>query len=303
VSSTNGQPTALHYDLARRIVEHARLSDLAAGSHLREAELARRFRVSRSPVRAALRLLASLHIVEHEPNQGVFLARDGRDLDPDLLDDPDVPDQELYRRIVHDRLSGTLPDTVSAAGMGERYDAGRSVLARLLNRMAVEGLIERLPGHRWRFSPALTSPEVYDASYRFRMIVEPAAFLEPSFLTDRAEFDELKAAHLRLVGGEVARVSYSYLYQLDAAFHEAVGRWSRNEFVLRAIQQHNRLRRLTEYEYYADRDRMLASCREHLAILEAVEAGQSVTAAELMRQHIDTSWRLMPRFPSGESGG
>lgn len=298
VTASQQQPTALHYDLAHRILEYARWSDLDTGAHLRETELAHRFKVSRSPVRAALKLLAEREIVEYTRHHGVFLRVPGHELDPALIGDLTTPDQDLYRQVVHDRLEGTLPDVASVAELGRLYPVSRNRLTRLLGHMANEGLVERLPGHRWRFNPALTSAELYDSSYRFRLIIEPATFLEPGFLTDQSELDELNAAHGRLIDGEVWKASYSYLYQVDAAFHETVGRWSHNAFLIQAIRHQNRLRRLTEYEYYADRERMLASCREHAAILDAVGRGHVARASELMRHHINASWRSRPSFPA-----
>lgn len=297
------QPTALHYDLAHRILEYARWSNLDYGAHLREAELARRFKVSRSPVRAALKLLAERNIVEATRHHGVFLRLVGHQLDPDLIGDLTTPDQDLYRQVVHDRLDGTLPDAFSVAELGRFYTVSRNRLTRLLRHMANEGLVERLPGHCWSFNPALTSEELYDSSYRFRLIIEPATFLEPGFLTDQSALERLDAAHARLIDGEVWEASYSYLYQVDAAFHETIGRWSHNSFLIQAIRHQNRLRRLTEYEYYADRDRMLASCREHAAVLKAVDGGHVARASELMRHHINVSWRSRPLFPPAAGEG
>ena len=298
MSQDKNQPTALHYDLAHRILQYARWSDLEVGSHLREAELANRFQVSRSPIRGALKLLGERNVVEHSPHHGVFLRVAGRELNPDLIGQDTAPEEELYRRVVRDRLAGTLPDVLSAAELGRLYTVNRTRLNRLLTDMANEGLVERLPGQRWRFNPALTSEELYDSSYRFRLIIEPAIFLEPGFSARVPELDELVSVHARLIDGEVWGVSYSYLYQVDATFHETVARWSNNAFVVQAIRNQNRLRRLTEYEYYAERERMLASCREHAAILDAVADGQTQRASELMHRHIDASWRSRPSFPS-----
>ncbi len=300
MSGSKNEPTALHYDLAHRILRYALWSDLTVGTHLRETDLANRFQVSRSPIRGALKLLSERSIVEHAPHHGVFLRIAGRDLNPDLFGEHNAPEQELYRRVVRDRLAGALPDVLSAAKLGRMYTVNRSRLTRLLNNMANEGLVERLPGQRWRFNPALTSEELYDSSYRFRLIIEPAIFLEPEFEVEQSALAELISVHNRLLDGEVWTISYSYLYQVDAAFHETVAQWSQNAFIVQEIRRQNRLRRLTEYEYYADRERMLASCREHSAILKAVENGRMEQASQLMREHIDSSWQSRPSFPVKE---
>jgi len=273
------------------------------GTHLRESELADRFQVSRSPIRGALKLLGERKVVEHAPHHGVFLQIAGRDLNPDLIGREIAPDEDLYRRVVRDRLAGTLPDVLSAAELGRAYGVNRTRLTRLLSDMANEGLVERLPGQRWRFNPALTSEEMYDSSYRFRLIIEPAILLEPGFSADPSDLNELTSVHWRLIDGEVWNTSYSYLYQVDAAFHETIARWSHNAFLVQVVRNQNRLRRLTEYEYYADRERMLASCHEHAAILEAVAKDRNERASELMRQHIDASWRSRPPFPAREETG
>lgn len=297
VTERENQPTALQHDLAHRILQYARWSDLAAGTHLREAELAERFHVSRSPIRAALRLLGEKDLVEHSPHQGAFLRVAGREVNPDVIREASAPEHDLYRRVVRDRLAGTLPNTVSMSELARIYSASRARLRRLLADMLDEGLIERLPGQRWRFVHVLTSDQVYDASYRFRLIVEPAALLEPGFSADESELDDLIAVHERLIDGEVRKCSYSYLYQADAAFHESIARWSGNAFIAQSVQKQNRLRRLTEYQYYEDRARMLASCREHAAVLEAVREHQPERASQLMYRHIDTSWQFRPAFP------
>ena len=47
---------------------------LSAGTRLREAELAQRFRISRTPVREALKLLEARGLVVHEPHHGAVVA-------------------------------------------------------------------------------------------------------------------------------------------------------------------------------------------------------------------------------------
>ena len=46
----------------------------------------------------------------------------------------------------------------------------------------------------------------------------------------------------------------------------------------------------------ADPERMVQSCREHLAILDALEAGDRKRAADLMRKHIEVSRDVPPNF-------
>ncbi|HEM46500.1 MAG TPA: FCD domain-containing protein, partial [Alphaproteobacteria bacterium] len=57
-----------------------------------------------------------------------------------------------------------------------------------------------------------------------------------------------------------------------------------------------RLRRFMEYQFGEDRRRMELSCREHLAIIEALESGNREAAARLMREHIAIARDLRPAF-------
>ncbi|WP_084536446.1 GntR family transcriptional regulator [Azospirillum halopraeferens] len=66
-------------DLVQRLADDIVDGRLPPGTRLEEQELARRFRVSRTPVREALRLLAATGLVEHQPNRGAAVAAIGED--------------------------------------------------------------------------------------------------------------------------------------------------------------------------------------------------------------------------------
>jgi DNA-binding GntR family transcriptional regulator len=48
----------------------------------------------------------------------------------------------------------------------------------------------------------------------------------------------------------------------------------------------NRLRRLIEYRVTVDRSRLNRQCREHLKLLDLLEAGNFAEASAFLRQHI-----------------
>ena len=94
-------------------------------------------------------------------------------------------DEEAYLAIAGDRLRDALPEKVTENALARRYNLTKRQLARVLLRGASEGWIERLPGHGWAFLPVLTSMQAYEDSYRFRLVIEPAAILEPGFAPNR----------------------------------------------------------------------------------------------------------------------
>ncbi len=285
-----------HADLARQILGLARERKLGAGHQLKEQWLAEELGVSRSPVRAALRLLAARGMVRSVPNQGCFLtdAADGRD--PEDWDIPPTGEERLHLAIIRDRFARRLDQRINVTELVRRYGVTRSMVGRVLSRLADEGLVEREPGRPWSFVPSLDEPAIYEDSYRFRILVEPEAILGPGFRPDPVQIERLRRVHVDLLDGPVHTAPFQRLVDADADFHQTIAGFSGNRFIIQAIQQQTRLRRFVEYQFGADRDRMAESCREHMAILDALGAGDLRAAAELMREHIAVSRDLRPSF-------
>ena len=273
--------------LANQILHMLRDARFEVGHHLREQQLADTLGVSRTPIRAALQLLSREGIVEVRKNQGFFLARPHDKL---LLADFDISssvDETLYERLVNDRLAGQIPDSLTQTEIAKRYDVDRVTLLRTLARMAEDGLIERNKGHGWTFLPTLDSDLALRNGYNFRLMVEPANFLLPTFKPDRAALERSRLQHLYLTAHpDIAAVSSAQLFETDAVFHEMFAEFSGNTFVLQAIQQQNRLRKLMEFAGYVNRRRVRDWCGEHLAIIDAVAAGDYARAGNLMREHL-----------------
>lgn len=296
---TPSRTSRFHAGLARRILQLVRDADRQAGWHLREQWLAAELGVSRSPVRVALRLLADRGVVTVLPNQGCFLAVASRDLNGALTEIPPTEEEKLYARVTRDHFANRIGRSINVTELGRIYGASRSMVGRVVARLAEEGLVERDAGRGWSFLPSLDSTAVYDESYQFRMQVEPAAILDPGFAPESGKFAEIRKDHETLLDGSVYTDPFHRLVEIDLDFHETIGRCSHNRFILQAIQQQSRLRRMTEFQFRGDRERMAQSCGEHLAILDALEAGRNEDAAELMRQHIRVSRDLLPEFGSG----
>ena len=280
--------SALSPQIATRIVEHIRSNNLRRGQHLPSQTLADTFRVSRAPVNAALKYLEELRVVRSEPNRGFFLDKDADELEGlALASAADEGEEDAYFALAEDRLAGRLPDRVSENELMRIYGLPRSRLLKILNRIAQEGWIARLPGNGWEFLPTLTSKESYEAGYRFRAAIETAAVQQPTFQVDRAAFAAAREQQRALLAGGMTRLSRSELFRINSEFHEMIVGCSQNEFFLDAIRRVNRLRRLIEYRVTADRSRLDRQCREHLKILDLLEGGDQAAAAEFLRRHIE----------------
>ena len=279
--------TASSRRIARQILDLISEARFDPGHHLREQHLADALGVSRTPVRAGLKELTRMGAVEARPNQGFFLLKRSNELDQLEIEQSKSNDQKLYEQLVHDRIAGILPESFTQTEISQRYDVDRGVLTRTLVKLSEDGLIARNAGHGWRFLQTLNSDIALRNSYGFRLMIEPMALLTPNLHVDRQMLKRLHARHLRLITHpDITQVPAKEIFETDAAFHELLAEASGNLFVLQAIQQQNRLRRLLEFGSYHNKRRVKEWCEEHVAIIDALRENKQEQAAELMRKHL-----------------
>ncbi len=279
--------TASSRRIARQILDLISEARFDPGHHLREQHLADALGVSRTPVRAGLKELTRMGAVEARPNQGFFLLKRSDELELLEIVQSKSNDQKLYEQLVHDRIAGALPESFTQTEISQRYDVDRGVLTRTLVKLSEDGLIARNAGHGWRFQQTLNSDVALRNSYGFRLMIEPTALLTPNLHVDRQMLKRLRAQHLRLITHpDITQVPAKEIFETDAAFHELLAEASGNLFVLQAIQQQNRLRRLLEFGSYHNKRRVKEWCEEHVAIIDALRENKQQQAAELMRKHL-----------------
>jgi DNA-binding GntR family transcriptional regulator len=299
--TARAEPSKLQRKLAMQIAEYIRDNELKDGDHLTELGLAEALKVSRTPVRATLEYLASLGVVAPSgPRRGFRVTATPEAL-AELTAEAGGSDEEeaLYMRVAADYVRNHLPDQFSEADMMRQYGVGRGVLLRVLQRMARERVIERNPGYGWRFARLLRSMESHDESYRFRMVIEPAAIQEPSFVLDPAWAARMRRLHDEILNTPPKRLSMVRFFEVNAEFHEGLAACSGNHFFHESVQLQNQLRRFLSYSWTYGNERIADSCHEHLEILDALEKGDRDWAATLMRRHLDLASRLKP--PSAQA--
>jgi DNA-binding GntR family transcriptional regulator len=276
--------TSLAAQLASQIVEQLRTTKRQAGEHLAEQDFADVFRVSRTPVREAFRILESMSVLEKRPNRGYFLVRQADALESQNLQTVGEEEDAVYTRIVEDRLAGRIPDRFTENQFIRHYGVSRNHLVKLLLRMQHEGWLTRLPGHGWEFQPTLSSPELYDQSYRFRLLIEPAALLEPGYSIAPETVELLRGQQQAMLDGGILSYSRSQAFSTCVNFHETIVAGAPNPFFLESIRRINRLRSLMEYRIPVDR---IQHCKEHLAMLDLLQEGDFAQTSRLLHQHIE----------------
>jgi len=289
----------LQQDLRAQILGWAHAQALLTGERLNEARLAERLGVSRTPLRAALALLEQEGVVIREPYRGVRLVKLPAPSAPSPLAPitPNSTDEDtLLVRIARDRGRSLLGSDVTETDLARRYGVGRPVVRAALDRLADLGMVAHKPGYGWRFTDTLHDLEARAQSYRFRIIIETAAILEPGFALPTAWADVMRARHQRALADRWTPTSSVAFFEMNAAFHEGIAAASGNRYLHASVVRQNRLRRLSNYHWRHGIDRVVVNCQEHLGILDQLEQHAFAAAADAMRRHLETASHLQPSF-------
>lgn len=263
-----------------------------------EQQIASLCNVSRTPVRAALRLLAGRGVVHWEKDEGYTLAIDPASTIEAAADLPSPEEDRLAESILRDRAARRLDDTVTASGLSRRYGSDRRTVLKSLRVLENANWIDKAPGQSWLFRATHEGPEALAESYDYRLLLEPAALVAPGFKLDGA-----LAVTLRLgMDAQLASPDSSFdareFHRLDLEFHGMIAQSSANRFVGQALLDHLKLRRLPGTLHGVNVFRLKQSTREHLAILDQLEARQFEAAADLMRLHLRLSRSQRPQAAS-----
>ncbi len=271
-------------DILTYIASH----QLAVGTRLPERTLAERLRVSRSPVRSALQQMADRALLDRHPEGGFAVAAAALAATPPAREEVSASER-LYLAIAQDRIDGELPLRISENELLRRYPITRGQLADILRRIVQEGWAERLPGYGWSFVEGLTSPDAYEQSYSFRLLIEPAGIREPGFALDADALRRCRDEQALLVAGQVFEASPAEIFDANTRLHETIARCSGNAFILDALRRLNRLRRLIEYRKSVDREQALRRCQEHLQLIDLLLNDRREEAAAFLTQHLNNA--------------
>lgn len=284
------------------IVQYVRRERLRAGEHLPEWLLAKLVGTSRSPVRVVLDYLQAQGVARYDRNKGYFLAVDAADIPASMLEAEHVLEEDpVYLRIARWRFEGKLADSVTEAELARLLGASRAEVHRALMRAQDEGWVERTAGYGWEFAPTVDTLDAYDDLYAVRLALEPACLLSTKFRPVRSELLAIRQEQTAIATGEVSHFTPVELFESNSRFHAIVVGWSGNAVAIGILRRLDRLRRLTEYRQ-AERPlprRELAL--EHCKILEAIELGDTMLAASLLRAHLDGARRkkaIAAAFPA-----
>lgn len=165
-------------------------------------------------------------------------------------------------------------------------DVSSTPVREALGRLTAEGLLRAEPFVGFAVAP-MHSRDYYEQLYEFRLLIEPWAASETARRRPGPVLAELSACVATMQGGKLARKyrRFKGFSQADEAFHVTILAGTGNEPALKAYQDlriHLHLSRL-----YINREQDTVSThQQHLAVLEAMQAGDTLAAAERMREHL-----------------
>src|SRR5262249_39063608 len=153
----------LQSGLAHHILKSLKDEQAQAGQHLVELELCKRFGVSRTPIRGALKLLAAEGWLSTRAGRGYILARI-----PVLKEESETDaaeDARLFDGMARARGAGKLADSFTQQEIVRRFHARLPMVMEVLRKLKELGLIARKSGHGWAF--AGDSIRLLNESYAF----------------------------------------------------------------------------------------------------------------------------------------
>lgn len=278
-----------HLELARQVVAAAVELGLKAGDHLAEQKMSRACGVSRTPMRAAFKILEKQGVLSWRAEEGYYLAigvSDGLAREQAKIEDGE---QGLSHRILADRAARRIPEVQSVSALVRRYEVSRTTVLNALQILSRDGIVLQLPGRAWQFQPLLDTPSSVSESFAFRLHLEPQAILAPGFALDSMRANALRAQMRDFLERGEGRATAMDFHRIDLEFHSLIAECSGSRFYRGALMAHHRLRKLAQKGMTIPAFRMLKAMEEHVDILDSLERHQLELAADQMVLHLRRS--------------
>lgn len=188
---------------------------------------------------------------------------------------------EIENEIVAGRFQpGERLDEVSLA---QRFNVSRTPIREALHALAASGLVEVRP-HRGTIVSEV-SPDRLIEMFEVMAEMEAMCGALAARRMSEAEHEELVAAHAECARDAEHGDSDQYYYS-NERFHFCIYEGSHNSFLADQCKMlHRRLQAYRRLQLRV-RNRMATSYREHGEIIDAIKAGDSDKAAQMLRRHV-----------------
>jgi DNA-binding GntR family transcriptional regulator len=168
----------------------------------------------------------------------------------------------------------------------ERYGISRTPVREALRRLEDDGLVVT-KGKGGRFVKGHDIVE-YEDVYTIRCVLEMYVVRELCKRVDELDIDGLRNDWRSQYNAAATPLDGSYIAP-DEKFHLGLAQATGNSFLVELMERINaRLRGIRAVDFTV-RDRLVASEEQHLAIVDAIAAGDGDGAAKLVHDHITQS--------------
>lgn len=179
-------------------------------------------------------------------------------------------------------------ERLKADDLASRYDVSANPIREALWRLHGEGFVVTVPNYGARVRAV--EDDFVRNIYELRRLIEP--HFVRRFCT-RASQDDIR--RLRIAADDFAREAESQgadffrMDDLNRIFHSIILEDEPNVEAIRVLDSYSAMLTLARSKLAVTRGRLLVRVREHEAIVQAVEAGDSEAAAKAADQHIKSA--------------
>jgi DNA-binding GntR family transcriptional regulator len=190
----------------------------------------------------------------------------------------------VSRWILTRRLAGG--QVIVEGRLAERFNISRTPIREALLRLEAEGLLFKQGTGSYTVR-RITASEFFQ-SMRVRALLEPEA---AALAAARIAADRLQALRHEIAGLAGAPLQEEAHWDADDRLHDLIAAASGNSVLARLIRDLRRTTRLLEV--VEPLDRVADDAREHIAIIEAVAAGDRRAARRAMAGHLRAVERVV----------
>lgn len=207
--------------------------------------------------------------------------------------------EAAYQALRADILGGALAEgeRLTETALAARLGISRTPVREALNRLAVEGFVEREPGHAARVA-SFPEDEV-EQIFQIRVLLESVAARRAAVHATEAEVAELRAVAEEIEAGTPPEgpEGFARLAAANERFHAAVMRAAKAHRLagLLSVTVQAALIQRT-YRVFSARD-LERSARHHLELVEAIAARSPDWAGAVMTAHLLAAAAAAKRRP------
>jgi DNA-binding GntR family transcriptional regulator len=254
--------------------------------------LSKRYRVSATPVRAAVRqLIEERYLTKGENGRLAVQFSPSIRMAATIPEEPKDWGQVIANDLVQLSLEG-VPVLLREETTAEKYGISRSSIRQIFHRLAGRGILEHLPRRGWQLRPFRQAD--LNAYIEMRVMLELKA-LELSW--PRLVDEELQA----ILDGNRFPASPDERPISDNSLHAYLIEKARNPYIADFFDRHGKYYdALFEWENL-DRDAQMEEVRHHREILEALLRRDRPTAERALINHIRNNHPVLrANFPKAD---